>query len=294
MAIKYGSLVDERYRITSRVGHGGMAEVFEATDIISKKSVAIKFIREDVMSNPVNLKRFANEASIVAHLNDPNIVKIYNHGVVEGRPYIAYEYISGQSLKEALDFRTRFSLYEAVDIMLQLTKALNAAHSKFIVHRDVKPDNIFIMADGTIKLGDFGIAQAEFVNSNLTSTNEVVGSVHYMAPEIAKGELASYKSDIYAAGVTFYELLTGHLPFEKSNPVDVAVSQVKDKFPPIKKYVPNCPKEVEHIIDKATKKNPKERYNSIMEMHDDIKALKDNPNTLKEKKSFLSRIFGFK
>lgn len=294
MAIKYGSLVDERYRITSRVGHGGMAEVFEATDIISKKSVAIKFIREDVMSNPVNLKRFANEASIVAQLNDPNIVKIYNHGVVEGRPYIAYEYISGQSLKEALDFRTRFSLYEAVDIMLQLTKALNAAHSKFIVHRDVKPDNIFIMADGTIKLGDFGIAQAEFVNSNLTSTNEVVGSVHYMAPEIAKGELASYKSDIYAAGVTFYELLTGHLPFEKSNPVDVAVSQVKDKFPPIKKYVPNCPKEVEHIIDKATKKNPKERYNSIMEMHDDIKALKDNPNTLKEKKSFLSRIFGFK
>ncbi len=294
MAIKYGSIVDERYRITSRVGHGGMAEVFEATDIISKKIVAIKFIREDVMSNPVNLKRFENEASIVAQLNDPNIVKIYNHGIVEGRPYIAYEYISGQSLKEALDFRTRFSLFEAVDIMLQLTSALNAAHNKFIVHRDVKPDNIFIMADGTIKLGDFGIAQADFIQSNLTSTNEVVGSVHYMAPEIAKGEPATSKSDIYAAGVTFYELLSGHLPFERSNPVDVAVSQVKDKFPPIKKYVPNCPKEVERIIDKAVKKNPKERYASIMEMHNDIKALKDNPNTLKEKKSFLSKIFGFK
>ena len=294
MAIKYGSIVDERYRITSRVGQGGMAEVFEATDIISKKIVAIKFIREDVMSNPVNLKRFENEASIVAQLNDPNIVKIYNHGIVEGRPYIAYEYISGQSLKEALDFRTRFSLFEAVDIMLQLTSALNAAHNKFIVHRDVKPDNIFIMADGTIKLGDFGIAQADFIQSNLTSTNEVVGSVHYMAPEIAKGEPATSKSDIYAAGVTFYELLSGHLPFERSNPVDVAVSQVKDKFPPIKKYVPNCPKEVERIIDKAVKKNPKERYASIMEMHNDIKALKDNPNTLKEKKSFLSKIFGFK
>lgn len=294
MPIKYGTLIDERYRITSRVGHGGMAEVFEATDIINKKSIAIKFIREDVMSNPVNLKRFENEASIVAQLNDPNIVKIYNHGIVEGRPYIAYEYISGQSLKEALDFRTRFSLSETVDIILQLTSALNAAHTKYIVHRDVKPDNIFIMADGTIKLGDFGIAQADFIHSNLTSTNEVVGSVHYMAPEIAKGEPATFKSDIYAVGVTFYELLSGHLPFEKSNPVDVAVSQVKDKFPSIKKYVPNCPKEVERIIDKATRKNPKERYQTVMEMHDDVKALKDNPSLLKEKKSLLSRIFGFK
>lgn len=294
MAIKYGTLIDERYRITSRVGHGGMAEVYEATDIINKKSIAIKFIREDVMSNPVNLKRFENEASIAAQLNDPNIVKIFNHGIVGGRPYIAYEYISGQSLKEALDFRTRFSISETVDIMLQLTSALNAAHQKYIIHRDVKPDNIFIMADGMIKLSDFGIAQAEFVNSNLTSTNEVVGSVHYMAPEIAKGEPASFKSDIYATGVTFYELLTGHLPFEKANPVDVAVSQVKDKFPSIKKYVPNCPREIEKIIEKATKKNPKERYQSIMEMHDDIEAIKKDPTLLKEKKGLLAKIFGFK
>ena len=294
MAIKYGTLIDERYRVTSRVGHGGMAEVYEATDIINKKSIAIKFIREDVMSNPVNLKRFENEASIAAQLNDPNIVKVYNHGIVGGRPYIAYEYISGQSLKEALDFRTRFSLQESVDIMLQLTSALFAAHSKQIVHRDVKPDNIFIMADGMIKLSDFGIAQAEFINTHLTSTNEVVGSVHYMAPEIAKGEPATIKSDIYAAGVTFYELLSGHLPFEKANPVDVAVSQVKDKFPSIKKYVPNCPKEVERIIDKATRKNPKDRYQTIVEMHDDIQALKNDPSLLKEKKGLLARIFGFK
>lgn len=294
MAIKFGSIVDERYKITSRVGHGGMAEVYEGVDIINKKSVAIKFIREDVMSNPVNLKRFENEASIVAQLNDPNIVKIYNHGIVEGRPYIAYEFINGQSLKEALDFRTRFSLQESVDIMLQLTSALKCAHDHFIIHRDIKPDNIFIMADGTIKLGDFGIAQVDTIRSNLTSTNEVVGSVHYMAPEIAQGKPATTKSDIYAAGVTFYELLSGHLPFEKSNPVDVAVSQVKDKFPSIKKYVVNCPKEIERIIDKATRKNPKDRYNDVMEMHDDLLKIKQNPSLLKEKKSFLSRLFGFK
>ena len=294
MAIKFGSIVDERYKITSRVGHGGMAEVYEGVDIINKKSVAIKFIREDVMSNPVNLKRFENEASIVAQLNDPNIVKIYNHGMVDGRPYIAYEYINGQSLKEALDFRTRFSLQEAVDIMIQLSSALKCAHDHFIVHRDIKPDNIFIMADGTVKLSDFGIAQIDTIRSNLTNTNEVVGSVHYMAPEIAQGKPATIKSDIYAMGVTFYELLTGHLPFEKSNPVDVAVSQVKDKFPPIKKYLPNCPKEIERIIDKATKKNPKERYQNVLEMHNDLLKIKQNPDILKEKRSLLSRIFGFK
>lgn len=294
MAIKFGSLIDERYRVTVRIGHGGMAEVYEATDIVAKKTVAIKFIREDVMANPINLKRFENEASIAAQLNNVNIVKVYNHGVVEGRPYIAYEYISGQSLKETLDFRTRLSLAETVDIMLQLTNALKCAHDHQIIHRDVKPDNIFIMSDGTIKLGDFGIAQADFIQEQLTSTNEVVGSVHYMAPEIAQGKLASNKSDIYATGVTFYELLCGHLPFEKSNPVDVAVSQVRDKFPSIKKFVPSCPKEIERIIDKAVRKNPKERYQDIEEMHNDLLLIKNMPSLLKEKKGLLSRIFGFK
>ena len=294
MAIKFGTLIDERYRIGVRIGHGGMAEVYEANDIIAKKTVAIKFIREDVMSNPINLRRFENEASIAAQLNNINIVKVYNHGVVEGRPYIAYEFISGQSLKEALDFRTRLSLSETIDIMLQLTSALQCAHDHMIIHRDIKPDNIFIMSDGTIKLGDFGIAQADFVQEQLTNTNEVVGSVHYMAPEIAQGKLASTKSDIYATGVTFYELLSGHLPFEKSNPVDVAVSQVKDKFPSIKKYVPSCPREIERIIDKAVKKNPKERYQSASEMHADLLEIKNTPTLLKEKKGLLSKIFGFK
>lgn len=294
MAIKLGMLVDERYRITARIGHGGMAEVYEANDIINKKIIAVKFIREDVMSNPVNLRRFENEATIAAQLNHPNIVRVYNHGIVEGRPYIAYEYIAGQSLKEALDFRTRFTIDEAVDILIQLTAALSCAHGHSIIHRDIKPDNIFIMSDGTIKLGDFGIAQNDNINESLTSTNEVIGSVHYMAPEIASGRPASIKSDIYATGVTFYELLTGHVPYEKKTPVDVAVAQVREKFPSVKKYLPQCPKEVERIIFKATKKNPKERYDNVNEMHDDFVDLKKDPSILKEKKSFLSKIFGFK
>lgn len=294
MAIKFGMLIDERYRITARIGQGGMAEVYEANDIINKRIVAIKFIREDVMANPVNLRRFENEATIAAQLNHQNVVKVYNHGVIEGRPYIAYEYISGQSLKEALDFRTRFTVNEAVDIMVQLTAALEAAHSHSIIHRDIKPDNIFIMPDGTIKLGDFGIAQTDDINEFLTSTNEVVGSVHYMAPEIASGKLASFKSDIYATGVTFYELITGHVPFEKKTPVDVAVAQVREKFPSVKKYLTQCPKEVEKIIYKATRKNPKERYQSANEMYEDLVELKKNPTALKENKNWLSRLFGFK
>lgn len=294
MAIKIGKLIDERYRITARIGHGGMAEVYEASDIINKKIVAIKFIREDVMSNPVNLRRFENESAIAAQLNHPNVVKVHNHGIVEGRPYITYEYISGQSLKEALDFRTRLTINEAVDIMLQLTAALECAHTHSIIHRDIKPDNIFIMSDGTIKLGDFGIAQTDDLKESLTSTNEVVGSVHYMAPEIASGKLASVKSDIYAAGVTFFELITGHVPYEKKTAVDVAVAHVREKFPSVKKYLPQCPKEIEKIIHKATRKSPKDRYQRVSEMHEDLVKLKNNPTILKEKKNWLSRLFGFK
>ena len=231
--IKIGSLVDGRYRIEARIGHGGMAEVYEATDIINKRRVAIKMIREDVMKNPINLRRFQNEATIASSLNHPNIVKVYNHGTIEGRPYIANEFIRGQSMKEMLDFRTSIPIAEAVSYMLQLTSALFYAHQHNIIHRDIKPHNIFVMPDGTIKLGDFGIAQAGGVDDSFTKTSEIVGSVHYLAPEISQGKPASIQSDIYAAGVTFYELLTGHVPFDKDTPVNVAVAHVKERFPPV-------------------------------------------------------------
>ena len=292
MPLKIGSLVDGRYRISARIGHGGMAEVYEGHDIINKKMVAIKLIREDVMNNPVNLARFQNEASIAASLNHENIVQVYNHGTINGIPYIANEYIKGQTLKEVLDFRSSLPMGEAIDIMLQLAAALNYAHRHGIVHRDVKPDNIYLMGDGTIKLGDFGIAQSDTKFSS--ENNEIVGSVYYLAPEITTGRAATPQSDIYAAGVTFFELITGHAPFIKDNALDIAVAHVKEKFPSPKKYLPNCPKELERIIFKCVKKDPKERYQTANELYDDLKNLKENPKSFKEKKNIFARIFGFK
>ena len=293
-SIKIGALVDGRYRISARIGHGGMAEVYEANDIINKRKVAIKMIREDVMKNPINLKRFENEATIASSLNHPNIVKVYNHGTIEGRPYIANEYVKGQTMKDMLDFRSAIPVQEAVSYMLQLTSALYYAHQHNIIHRDIKPQNIYVMPDGTIKLGDFGIAQAEGIEDSLTATSEIVGSVHYLAPEISQGKPASIQSDIYSAGVTFYELLTGHVPFDKDTPVNIAVAHVKEKFPPVKKYLPTCPKEIEKIIANATKKRLGERYKSADEFYQDLYELNQNPKILKEKKPLIARIFGFK
>ena len=294
MPVRIGSLIDGRYRVTARVGHGGMAEVYEANDIINKHTVAIKLIREDVMQNPINLRRFENEASIAASLNHPNIVKVYNHGTVEGKPYIANEFIKGQNLKDTLDFRGSLSIEEAIDYMLQLSSALYYAHQHSIIHRDVKPDNLYMMSDGTIKLGDFGIAQMENSETINMNNKEIVGSVHYLAPEITRGLPASAQSDIYAAGVTFFELLTGHVPYSRNNAVDVAVAHVNERFPSIRKYLPDCPKEIEKIIGKCVRKNPKDRYPTAKQLYDDLLEIKNNPSLLKEKKSLFARIFGFK
>ena len=293
--IKIGSLVDGRYRINARIGHGGMAEVYEATDIINKKVVAIKLIREDVMKNPINLKRFENEITIAASLSHPNIVKVYNRGTIEGRPYIANEFIKGTNLKEMLDHNGSLSIEQAVNCMIQLTSALFYAHQHGIIHRDIKPQNIYIMPDDTIKLGDFGISQAQGIDDGLTKASEIVGSVHYLAPEISQGKPASIQSDIYSAGVTFYELLTAHVPFDKDNAVNVAVAHVKEKFPPVSKYLPNCPKEIEKIVASATNKRLSERYKTADEFYQDLVDLKNkNPEALKEKKSWFKRLFGFK
>ena len=293
--IKIGSLVDGRYRINARIGHGGMAEVYEATDIINKKVVAIKLIREDVMKNPINLKRFENEITIAASLSHPNIVKVYNRGTIEGRPYIANEFIKVTNLKEMLDHNGCLSIEQAVNCMIQLTSALFYAHQHGIIHRDIKPQNIYIMPDDTIKLGDFGISQAQGIDDGLTKASEIVGSVHYLAPEISQGKPASIQSDIYSAGVTFYELLTAHVPFDKDSAVNVAVAHVKEKFPPVSKYLPNCPKEIEKIVANATNKRLSERYKTADEFYQDLVDLKNkNPEALKEKKSWFKRLFGFK
>ena len=294
MPLKIGTVIESRYRVEERIGHGGMAEVYLATDIISKKPVAIKMIREDVMKNPVNLRRFENEALISASLNHENIIKVYNHGRVDDRAYIANEYVKGQTLKDILDFRGSLSLEEALSVMIQLVSALSYAHKHNIIHRDVKPQNIYLLPDGTLKLGDFGIAQADGLDDSLTMTNDIIGSVYYLAPEISKGSEATPQSDIYATGITFFEIITGRVPFMKENAVNIAVAHIKEKFPSVKKYLPNCPKEIERVIYKCCKKNPKDRYKSMDELLEDLKEIKSNPNLYKEKKSLIARIFGFK
>ena len=294
MPIKIGSVIDERYRVVARIGHGGMAEVYEASDIITKKRMAIKLIREDVMKNPINLRRFQNEATIAASLDHPNIVKVYNHGTFEGIPYIANEYVAGQNLKDVLDFRSCLPIQEAVSIMIQLTSALSYAHQHNIVHRDVKPQNIFYLPDGTVKLGDFGIAESLNITMNKGKPKEIIGSVHYLAPEISRGYPASPQSDIYAAGITFFELITGRVPFNDVDPVAVVVAHIREKVPSPRKYLPNCSKEAEKIIARATNRSLKERYQNAQDMHDDLVELNQNSKLLKEKKNFFARFFGFK
>lgn len=293
MSLKIGSIIEERYRITARIGHGGMSEVYEATDIINRKTVAIKMIREDVMKNPINFKRFQNEAAIAASLNHINIVKVFDHGTTNGRPFIVNEYISGQTLKDVLDFNTKLSISEALSVMIQLSAALAYAHSHGIVHRDVKPQNLYILADGTVKLGDFGIAEFQDVIKEET-TRDIIGSVHYLAPEVASGKPATPQSDIYSAGVTFFELITGHVPFDGNSSVNIAVAHIRERFPSPKKYIPECPKEIEKVIFNCTNKSLKQRYKGASELYNDLMEIKSHPELLKEKKSWIARLFGFK
>lgn len=191
-------LIDDRYRIERKIGEGGMSVVYGATDIITKKPVAIKIIKGDMMGNPINLSRFEREARAAASLSHPNIVRVINLGTYEGRPYMANEYINGQNLRDILDKRS-IGFLEACDIMYQLTSAVAHAHEHSVIHRDIKPQNVYLTADGTIKLGDFGIATFEN-SARLTRSETIIGSVHYLAPEISRGQQASYQSDIYSLG----------------------------------------------------------------------------------------------
>ena len=291
--MKLGDIIDERYKIKTILGEGGMAIVYAAEDLISKKDVAIKIIKEETMKNPVNLTRFEREARAAASLNHQNIVRVINLGTHEGRPYMVTELVKGQTLKEALNVRGKFSFMEACDIMYQLCSAVLHAHEHGVIHRDIKPQNVFIMADGTIKLGDFGIATFQH-DARITRSEVVVGSVHYLAPEISKGESqASPQSDVYALGITFFELITGRVPFDDESAVTVALKHIKEKFPSPKKYNPKTPVVIEKIIEKACRKDPSDRYQSAFEMRVDIERILRNPSII-QKQSFFKRLFSHK
>jgi len=288
--MKIGDLLDDRYEITGMLGEGGMAIVYQAKDIITDKDVAIKIIREETLKNPLNLTRFEREARAAASLKHQNIVQVSNLGAFQNRPYMVTELVKGKTLRDALSLRGKFSFLEACDIMYQLCSAVYYAHQHGVIHRDIKPQNVFITADGLIKLGDFGIATFQN-SSHVTRSDVVVGSVHYMAPEISEGNPASPQSDIYSLGITFFELVTGRVPFDDESAVTVALKHIKDKFPSVRKFNPKCPIIIEKIIFKACAKSPYDRYKSAVDMRRDIERILQNPDLIKRKQGFWSNVF---
>lgn len=293
MSLQAGALLESRYRIVSQVGHGGTADVFLANDIINKRDVVIKLLREDIASQKMStLSRFKSEAAILACLNSMNIVQVLGDNVYENRPYIVFEYIKGNTLKDLLDNRGLLSEKEALDYMYQLLSALKCAHSRGIIHRDIKPLNIFVLNDGTLKLADFGIAEVEGIET-MNDSNYIMGSVHYIAPELILGKPISEASDIYSCGIVFYEMLTGQVPFDKETPRETARAHVTDPFPSIRKMLPSCSKDLENVLYGCVKKNPNDRY-SIDDLLNDISRLKNNIAINPKKKSFFAKLFGAK
>lgn len=288
--IKPNDVIADRYRIKSLLGEGGMAQVYLAFDLISKKDVALKIIKQETMKNPINLTRFEREARAAASLNHQNVVRVINIGTYESRPFMVNELIKGQTLKEVLRKRGKFTFLEACDIMYQLCSAVLHAHQHGVIHRDIKPENVFITKDGTVKLSDFGIATFKDINSRVTKSEVVVGSVHYLAPELSQGTPASVQSDIYALGITFFELITGRVPFDDESPVTVALKHIKEKFPSPRKYNSKTPIIIEKIILKACAKSPSDRYKDVFEMRKDIDRILREP-TLIKKRSFWQKLF---
>ncbi|HMM00754.1 MAG TPA: protein kinase [Bacilli bacterium] len=286
------AIIDSRYRVVSLLGEGGMAEVYEAQDIITRKLVAVKIIKDDVSLNQQNIIRFEREARASATISHPNIVRVLNLGTFKGKPYMVNELVKGVTLEEALQNRGRYTYAEALDIMDQLCVAVDVAHENMVIHRDIKPSNIYITPDGILKLGDFGIA----IYSNaikITKSDDIVGSAHYLAPEISQGKVATAQSDIYSMGVTFFELITGRLPFEGESNIAVAVKHIKERFPSPRKYISSCPRAIEKIIMHACRKRPSDRYINVREMQKDIKKIKSNPKLMEPHRSFWVKYFGF-
>ena len=272
--ITKGQIINERYEILKSIGEGGMANVYLANDTILNRKVAVKVLRGDLSNDEKFIRRFQREAIAASSLSHPNIVEMYDVGEDNGNYYIVMEYIDGITLKQFLKKRGSLTIPEAIDVMLQLTDGVACAHDSYIIHRDLKPQNIMIKDDGKIKITDFGIAMA-LNGTQVTQTNSVMGSVHYLPPEQASGKGSSTKSDIYSMGVLFYELLTGKLPFRGDNAVEIALKHMKDNFPSVRKAKPEIPQSLENVLIKATAKNPNNRYENVKEMHDDIKTCMD-------------------
>ncbi len=272
-----GKKLDGRYEIKEIIGVGGMANVYKAYDSIDDRVVAVKILRDEHMENDELLRRFRNESKAIAVLSHPNIVKVYDVSFNEDIQYIVMEHIDGITLKEYIEQQKVLRWKEAVHFTVQILRALQHAHDKGIVHRDIKPQNIMLLEDGTIKVADFGIARFARASQH-TVTDKAIGSVHYISPEQAKGELSDEKSDIYSIGVMLYEMTTGTLPFDADSPVSVALKQIQSQAKRPRVINPDIPEGLEDITIRAMQKDPARRYQSAAEMLRDIDEFKRDPS----------------
>ncbi len=272
--IMKGQKINDRYQIVKAVGEGGMANVYLAYDTILDRNVAVKILRGDLASDEKFVRRFQREALSSSSLSHPNIVEVYDVGEDNGNYYIVMEFIEGKHLKNLVKKRGKLTTSEVIDIMLQITDGLSVAHDSYLIHRDIKPQNIMILENGLVKITDFGIAMA-INNTQLTQTNSVMGSVHYLPPEQASGKGSTLKSDIYSMGILMYELLTGKLPYRGDNAVEIALKHLKEPLPSIKEELPELPQSIANIIIRSTSKNPENRYTDAREMHEDLATCMD-------------------
>ena len=273
-----GKKLDGRYLIESLIGVGGMANVYKGRDVRTDNQIAVKVLKEEFLDNEELVRRFKNESKAISILNHPNIVKVYDVSVTDQLQYIVMEYIDGITLKEYLKQRNgALTWKEVVHFATQVLSALDHAHSKGIVHRDVKPQNIMLQADGSIKMMDFGIARFSRAQSQ-TVSDKAIGSVHYISPEQAKGDHTDARTDIYSVGVMMYEMLSGKLPFDGTGAVSIAIMQISEKPKPLAEVAPNIPVGLRQITEKAMEKDPADRYQSAQEMLDAIAAFRRDPS----------------
>ncbi|SET84276.1 serine/threonine protein kinase [Salinibacillus kushneri] len=267
-----GQVLNDRYKITDTIGGGGMANVYLAHDLILERDVAIKALRMEYAHDEEFIERFRREAQSTISLSHPNIVNIYDVGEEDDNDniyYIVMEYVKGMTLKQYIQLYGPLPVDEAVDIMKQITSAITHAHHNEIIHRDLKPQNILIDEKGIAKVTDFGIAMA-LSHTSVTQTNSVLGSVHYLSPEQARGGTAIKKSDIYSLGIVFFEMLTGRLPFSGESAVSIALKHLQSETPSVRRWVPDIPQSVENVVLKATAKNPFHRYDSAQQFEEDL------------------------
>ncbi|MCL6570813.1 MAG: Stk1 family PASTA domain-containing Ser/Thr kinase [Bacillus sp. (in: Bacteria)] len=277
-----GKRISGRYKVLEMIGGGGMANVYLAHDMILDRDVAVKMLRLDFANDEEFIRRFHREAQSATSLTHPNIVSIYDVGEEDTLYYIVMEYVMGQTLKQYIQQHSSLGVEEAIDIMLQLTSAISNAHHNDIIHRDIKPHNILVDPNGVVKITDFGIAIALSATS-ITQTNSVLGSVHYLSPEQARGGMANRKSDIYSLGIVMFEILTGRLPFSGESAVSIALKHLQSETPSVRRWNPKIPQSVENIVLKATAKDPLHRYNSVDDMAEDLRTAL-NPERMNEPK----------